>query len=71
MEEERYNDLVKECRDFVERIASKYGELIERDSPCMDIKRIESRDVISFNDTNFYIAVAPRHKVEIGFIILG
>lgn len=70
MEEDRYNDLVKECRDFVERIASKYGELVEKDSPCMDINRIESREVLSFNDTNFYISVAPRHEIKISFNIL-
>lgn len=70
MEDERYNDLIKECRDFVDRIASKYGGLVEKDSPCMDIKRIESRDVISFNDTNFYIAVAPRREIKISFNIL-
>ena len=54
-----YNDLIQECYEFLERMSSKYIDIIEKDSKCIDIS------IPAFNDVNFNIS--PIREVSIKF----
>lgn len=54
-----YNDLIQECYEFLERMSSKYINIIEKDSQCIDIS------VPTFNDVNYNIS--PIREVSIKF----
>ena len=56
------NDLIQECYEFLERMSSKYIDIIEKDSQCIDIS------IPAFNDVNYNIS--PIREVSIKFNIL-
>lgn len=62
MEDKNYNDLIQECYEFLERMSSKYIDIIEKDSQCIDIS------FPTFNDVNYNIY--PIREVSIKFNIL-
>ena len=59
MEDKNYNDLIQECYEFLERMSSKYIDIIEKDSQCIDIS------IPTFNDVNYNIS--PVREVSIKF----
>lgn len=54
-----YNDLIQECYEFLERMSSKYIDIIEKDSQCIDIS------IPAFNDVNYNIS--PIREVSFKF----
>lgn len=54
-----YNDIIQECYEFLERMSSKYINIIEKDSQCIDIS------IPTFNDVNYNIS--PIREVSIKF----
>ena len=54
-----YNDIIQECYEFLERMSSKYIDIIEKDSQCIDIS------IPTFNDVNYNIS--PIREVSIKF----
>ena len=54
-----YNDIIQECYEFFERMSSKYIDIIEKDSQCIDIS------IPTFNDVNYNIS--PIREVSIKF----
>lgn len=62
-----YNDLIQECYDFLERMSSKYDDIIDRDTPRMDIKRFKREFVPIFNETNYETQNYPISEVSIKF----
>ena len=62
-----YNDFIQECYEFLERMSSKYINIIEKDSQCIDIKRFQHNSVPTFNDVNYNIQISPIREVSIKF----
>ena len=62
-----YNDFIQECYEFLERMSRKYIDIIEKDSPCIDIKRFKLNSVPTFNDVNYNIQNSPIREVSIKF----
>ena len=60
-----YNDLIQECYEFLERMSSKYIDIIEKDSKCIAIKRFRHNSVQTFNDVNYNIS--PIREVSFKF----
>ena len=58
-----YNDIIQECYEFFERMSSKYIDIIEKDSQCIDIS------IPTFNDVNYNIS--PIREVSIKFNVYG
>ena len=56
---ELYNDFIQECYEFIERMSSKYIDIIEKDSKCIDIS------FPKLNDVNYNIS--PIREVSIKF----
>ena len=56
-----YNDIIQECYEFLERMSSKYINIIEKDSQCIDIS------IPTFNDVNYNIQISPIREVSIKF----
>ena len=56
-----YNDIIQECYEFLERMSSKYINIIEKDSQCIDIS------TPTFNDVNYNIQISPIREVSIKF----
>ena len=54
-----YNDIIQECYEFLERMSSKYINIIEKDSQCIDIS------IPTFNEVNYNIS--PIREVSIKF----
>ena len=54
-----YNDIIQECYEFLERMSSKYIDIIEKDYQCIDIS------IPTFNDVNYNIS--PIREVSIKF----
>ena len=54
-----YNDLIQECYKFLERMSSKYIDIIEKDSQCIDIS------IPAFNDVNYNIS--PIREISFKF----
>lgn len=54
-----YNDLIQECYEFLERMSSKYIDIIEKDSQCIDIS------IPAFNNVNYNIS--PIREVSFKF----
>lgn len=65
--QELYNDFIQECYEFFERMSSKYIDIIEKDSQCIDIKRFQHNSVPTFNDENYNIQISPIREVTIKF----
>ena len=66
-----YNDIIQECYEFLERMSSKYINIIEKDSQCIDIKRFQHNSVPTFNDVNYNIQKSPIIEVSIKFYVYG
>ena len=62
-----YNDFIQECYEFLERMSSKYIDIIEKDSQCIAIKRFQHNSVPTFNDVNYNIQISPIREVSIKF----
>lgn len=62
-----YNDFIQECYEFIERMSSKYIDIIEKDSQCIAIKRFQHNSVPTFNDVNYNIKISPIREVSIKF----
>lgn len=62
-----YNDFIQECYEFLERMSSKYIDIIEKDSQCIAIKRFQHNSVQTFNDVNYNIQISPIREVSIKF----
>ena len=54
-----YNDFIQEWYEFLERMSSKYIDIIEKDSKCIDIS------IPTLNDVNYNIS--PIREVSIKF----
>ena len=65
-----YNDLIQECYEFLERISREYDDIIEINSKCLAIKRVERKIVPAFNDMDYKIQSSPVMEVSIKFNIL-
>lgn len=65
--QELYNDFIQECYEFLERMSSKYIDIIEKDSQCIAIKRFQHNSVQTFNDINYNIQISPIREVSIKF----
>ena len=65
-----YNDFIQECYEFLERMSSKYIDIIEKDSQCISIKRFQHNSVPTFNDVNYNIQISPIREVTIKFNVL-
>ena len=61
---------IQECYEFFERMSSKYIDIIEKDSQCIDIKRFQHNSVPTFNDENYNIQISPIREVTIKFNVL-
>ena len=59
MEDKNCNDFIQECYEFLERMSSKYIDIIEKDSQCIAIS------IPSFNDVNYNIS--PIREVSFKF----
>lgn len=62
-----YNDFIQECYEFLERMSSKYIDIIEKDSQCISIKRFQHNSVPTFNEVNYRIQISPIREVSIKF----
>ena len=62
-----YNDIIQECYEFLERMKSEYEDIIEFDSPCIEIKKVVRKCVPTFNPTNYNIQSSPIREVSIKF----
>ena len=62
-----YNYIIQECYEFLERMSSKYIDIIEKDSRCIAIKRFRHNSVPTFNDVNYNIQISPIREVSIKF----
>ena len=71
MEDKNYKDFIQECYEFFERMSSKYIDIIEKDSQCIAIKRVERKSVQAFNDINYITKSSPISEVSIQFYVYG
>ena len=62
-----YNDFIQECYEFLERMSSKYIDIIEKDSQCIAINRFKHNSVPTFNDVNYNIQISPIREVSFKF----
>ena len=67
MEDKNYKDFIQECYEFFERMSSKYIDIIEKDSQCIAIKRVERKSVQAFNNINYITQSSPIREVSIKF----
>ena len=65
--QKNYNDFIQECYEFLERMSSKYIDIIEKDSQCIAIKRFQHNSVPTFNDENYNTQISPIREVSIKF----
>lgn len=66
-----YNDFVRECHKFYDRMKSEYEDIIEFDSPCIEIKKVVRKCVPTFNPTNYNIQSSPIREVSIKFDVFA
>lgn len=71
MKQKLYNDIIQECYEFFERMSSKYIDIIEKDSQCIAIKRVERKSVQAFNDINYITQSSPIIEVSIKVYVYG
>ena len=69
MENKSYDDFIQECNEFFERMNIKYRDIIENDSQCAVLKRVERKSVPAFN--NIIMQSSTIGEVSIKFYILG
>ena len=62
-----YNDLIQECYEFLERMSSKYIDIIEKDSQCIAINRVKRKSVPAFNVMDYMIQSSPVMEVSFKF----
>ena len=62
MEDKNYKDFIQECYEFLERMSSKYDNIIEIDSLRIDIKMADNKRIPIFDEA--HIIIQKSHIME-------
>lgn len=71
MDDKSCNDFIQECNEFFDRMNIKYRDIIEVNSQCIDIKRVERKSVMAFNEINYITQSSPVVEVSIKFNVMN
>ena len=65
-----YNDFIQECYEFFERMSRKYDDIIDTDTPRIDIKMVKREFIPVFDEINYVTRNYPIAEVTIKFNVL-